>query len=220
MLTLVQIQRALTSLDDITLVSLHERYSTAGAYELSGGIVGFPYQRMPFSLQPAVGAARYGSQVLSFNVPAGQQVTWIGFWTESGQFRGMIPNGGAQALGENPLRPFVHMAEDLGTGRLISNMRHNLLVGQSLVFFPGSPGTELLPGNLASSVNSPLVVVALGADERSFYVSDPTTTNDGDTYIPGSIGWGWYQRIVTQSFSVQGVFLLNQVVFTGAGHST
>lgn len=79
---------------DIADVSLHDGYpGTTQANEISGGSPA--YARKPISFASASGGAKASNADITFDVPAGKTIRWIGYSTAStsGSGRAVSPNG-------------------------------------------------------------------------------------------------------------------------------
>lgn len=82
----------------ITHLGLHSSFSTTGANELSGGSPA--YARKPVTWNAAASRIGDNTGAISFDVPAGATVEWVGFWSAltAGTFLGMCPVGSTTVL--------------------------------------------------------------------------------------------------------------------------
>jgi hypothetical protein len=204
---------ALDSLNEITSLSLHTHYSATGLFEIPPvGDPGLEYARRAVSFTPASNNVKLSGSILQFNVPASYQVAWIGLWTASGQFRGMLPNGGESP--SNPLQPFSVAPANIGAGLLTdaSQAMTSAYVGSQIWFWNGGVNATTLPSALQS--NGPWTVLSTNG-AYGFTVSLVGIGSDPQTF--SSWGWGYWQRIVVQPFVAQGVFQLNSLAFSAFG---
>ncbi len=122
--------------------SLHSDYSAVGGNEISGGSPA--YTRTAVAMATAVGRSRELSNAPVFNVPAGVGVKFIGLWESSGNiFKGMQANGGIEKGFQ------VDIANDT-----ILSENHNLVDGNKVVFYGGTPPTGLVEGTVYFIINS------------------------------------------------------------------
>lgn len=79
-----------------THASAHTAYSATGANEVAGGSPA--YARKAISYGAASGEAKASSGAVTFDIPTGTTVRWIGRWTAitAGTFLGMEANGGTE----------------------------------------------------------------------------------------------------------------------------
>lgn len=123
--------------------SLHTAFpGTTGLSELSGGSPA--YARLSATFGTASGGARTLSGSLTFNVGAGNTVSWIGFWDALtlGNFVGYSPNGGVP-------KEFV-------TDTLANNIRspgHGYAANQMIVFYNGTVPGGVTQGTAVFVIN-------------------------------------------------------------------
>jgi hypothetical protein len=197
---------ALDALDAITWLSLHSAYSTTGENELAGGSPA--YSRLATSFTPAVEGIKSIVETVTFDVPGGATVAWIGLWTAvtGGTFWGMVPNGGA--LVDQP-RMFV--TDDTGSDQILAPP-HPLGVNESIVFWVSDDG--LLPFTPSGMLQEGAIYYATGVSSEAFVIS---TISGGATLDLTTIGRGYYQRITPEFFVAQGTFRLNALSFMADG---
>lgn len=121
-------------------LSAHDGFpSSTGANEISGGTPA--YARKAVTFGAAAGGVRTTSGAVTFDIPAGKTVRWVGVW-QAGNFVAYAPSGG------NPLEFFADVATDTiycggadGTG-------HGLVDGDSVAVFNGTPPGGLTAGTV------------------------------------------------------------------------
>ena len=172
-----------------TYASLHSAYSASGANELAGGT----YARLPITWgSPSGESVSLAGTPYTFNVPASSTVAWIGFWdaSSSGNFSGMLPNGGATAYA---------FAAPSSTGVLLAP-GSSYTANQQVVVFP-TGGATLPTGLTAGTV---YYVKAPAADSFSL-----SATSGGTAITLTADGAGIIQAITQEAFSSAGTFAVN-----------
>lgn len=182
-----------TQAEGITHLSLHSAYSTSGANELTGGSPA--YARKAATWAAASSGTKATSASVTFDVPAGSTVRWVGGWdaSTSGDFKGMEPNGGGTRI------PFV--VPD-ATADVLEAPAHGFTDGQTVVVWDAEGGS--IPTGLAEGT--------------VYYVRDATTddlklaaTSGGAAINLTSIGAGFLQRLVEETFGGQGTHAISSV---------
>lgn len=175
--------------------SLHSAYSASGANELAGGSPAYARQALTW------GAAASGAVSISgteqFNVPPSSSLAWIGLWSAVtlGTFYGMIPNGGYSAV------PFTAT-----TGDTFTAPGHGLSNGHRVVLFGSA-------GSLPTGVTEGTIYWVVGVSGDTFQVS---TTQGGSAVDLTAAGSGVVQRIIVESYELQGTFDLTNATVTAA----
>lgn len=177
-------------------LSAHTAYSSSGANEVAGGSPA--YARKAATWGAASSASKALSSGVTFDIPAGTTVGWIGTWdaSTSGNFLGMTPNGGGTPQG------FV--VPDISND-VLECVAHGFANGQTVVVWavPGDP----LPTGLSEGT--------------VYYVTNATTddltlsaTSGGATINITGIGAGFLQRIVLETFGAQGTHTVSSLSMT------
>jgi hypothetical protein len=182
--------------EGITHLSLHTAYSASGANEVSGGSPA--YARKAATWSAASGRSKALSSSVVFDVPAGTTVRWVGGWDAStaGDFKGMTPNGGGT--------PEAFTVPDAATD-VLEAPGHGFSNGQTVVVW-AVPGVSLPTGLAEGTV---------------YYVRDATTddlklaaTSGGAAIDLTSVGSGYLQRIVEETFGAQGTHTISAMTLT------
>lgn len=169
-----------------THASAHSAYSTTGTNELSGGSPA--YARKALTWSAASGGAKALTSGVTFDIPAGSTVAWIGLWDAitAGNFLGMTPNGGGT--------PEAFTTPDIATD-FLEAPGHGFTDGQTVVVW-AVPGVALPTGLSEGTV---------------YYVRDATTddlklslTSGGAAINLTAVGSGFLQRIMVEAFVAQG----------------
>lgn len=185
----------------IGTLSLHGLFETDGASaaesELLGGVP--PYTRQPVTWNTPGGAAVTIAESVTFDIPAGSVVGWIGLWSteDPPTFRGMSPIGGGIA-------PFV-VSGSLGNTQTIQCVHagafavdDTVVVWRSQLGFPTSTTGDLLEGQVYT--------VTVATDE-TIEISSEVTAPVSLTF--NSDGAGYVQGFVVTTFVDQTVYELN-----------
>lgn len=176
--------------------SLHTAYSATGANEVTGGAPA--YARKAATWAAASAGAKSTSASMVFDVPAATTVRWVGFWDALtvGDFKGMTPNGGG--IPEAFTVPDIANDTLEAPGHGFSNT--NTVVVWSV------PGVAL-PGGLVEG--TVYFVIAATADDLQL-----STTSGGAAINITSVGSGFLQRIIEESFGAQGTHTVTTATMT------
>lgn len=175
----------------ITHLSLHDGDpGTTGANEISGGSPA--YARESATWDPAASRQVDIATGVSFDVPASTTVLWVGMWSQSsgGTYYGAIP------VGAGP-RKWFNMPD--ATDDIIYSEAHGYSNGDTVVVFAGSGG---LPGGLSEGT----IYFIINANTNDFQLSE---TSGGGAVAITSLGDGFVQSIVPETFGSQGVLNVN-----------
>lgn len=128
-------KNAMLDAEGTTHLSLHSAWSATGANEISGGSPAYARKAATFSA--ASGGSKALSAPLTFDVPAGATVAWVGRRTDltAGTFLGMTPLNGV----EKPI------SVDL-TANTIKQAAHGYANDSKVVFVGGTPPGGLTEG--------------------------------------------------------------------------
>lgn len=166
-----------------THASLHTAYSASGANELTGGSPA--YARKSISFAAAASGSKAASSAPVFDVPAATVVRFVGFWDalSSGNFKGMVANGGAE------FEFFCDLAGDT-----INKAAHGLSNGNNIVFYNGTA-----PGGLTEGT----VYFVVGATTDTFQVA--ATLGGAAINLTGQAADSCVcSRIIEETFGAQG----------------
>lgn len=199
MLTVGALNTALDTLDSIAKLSLHFAYDAAGGNEIAGGSPA--YARMPVIFSPAFTAQKVMFEPVTFDVPLGTTVAWLGFWTLADGFIGMSPL--VTESGSTVPRQFI--VDDATTDRLICHT-HALADGHQIVIWPG---IETLP-DLGFGLDEGFAWYVVDALSDSFRIS---AISGGIAHDFGLAGAGIWQRIGPKSFVAQGTLRVSALTF-------
>jgi hypothetical protein len=175
-----------TEIAGTTKMSLHTAYSATGTNEVTGG----SYAKQTPTWNAASARSKSISANVSFSVPSGTSVRWVGLWATDGTtFKGMFPNGGTEF-------PFQI---DLTNNRVYSEA-HGLANDNKVVF----TGTTLPTGVTAGTEY--WVVGVTAADPDYFQVS--STQGGGAIDLTGSYPSQDARgaKLVTETFGADGTF--------------
>jgi hypothetical protein len=172
----------------IGTLALYSAYSAAGTTnELTGGTPA--YARKPATFNAAAGGTKALAATVTFDVPAGATVAWVGGWSTEATpvFLSIMP------AGAGPLKPF---AMDDATADTLKVAGHGYVANQTVVVWPGN---QTLPAPLAEGT--------------IYYVVNPTannfqlaTTSGGAAINLTAVGNGYVQSLVVESFAGQGQY--------------
>lgn len=126
-------------------MSLHDGYpGDNGANEIAGGAPA--YARKSHTWNAAAGATKDDSNAPVFDVPAGTEAQFVGFWdaVTVGTYLGCAPLGGG-----TPLKFTVD-----ATNNTIESLAHGLANGDKVVFFRGAAPGGLTEGVIYFVVNA------------------------------------------------------------------
>lgn len=120
-----------------THASLHTAYSLTGANEVTGGSPAYARKAQSFASASGGSKAQNGTAP-AFDVPAGT-IRWVGMWDAltSGNFLGMIPNGGSE-------KEYIADA----TADTITSPSHGYADGDKVVFYRGTVPAGLTEGTV------------------------------------------------------------------------
>lgn len=167
--------------------SLHSAYpGDSGLNEISGGSPA--YARKAKTWNPAASSAVDDSNAPVFDVPAGTNVAYIGFWTllSGGVFRAYAPNGGT------PFRYNTTPATDK-----VNVVGHGLANGDRVVFINGTPAAGLTEGTH---------YYVVGATANDFSVSLTLGGAAVDITADNAAAASRVSKIVIEAFAAQGTF--------------
>jgi hypothetical protein len=169
-----------------THASLHTAYSATGANEVTGGSPA--YARKALTWAAASGRSKAISSGVTFDVPAGTTVRWVGFWdaVTAGNFLGMVPNGGAA--------PESFVVPD-ATADVLEAPGHGFADNDKVVVWT-VPGYTL-PGGLSEGT----VYHVINSTTDDLQLS---ATSGGASVAISSVGSGFLQKIVEEAFGAQG----------------
>lgn len=130
-------KNAMLDAEPSTHLSLHSAWSATGANELTGGSPAYARQAATWSAAVAAEAAL--SAPVTFDVPAGSTVQFVGRWNAltAGTFLGMSPLNGVES----------EFSVDLA-GNSIKQVNHEYEDGYQIVFIGGTPPGGLTEGTL------------------------------------------------------------------------
>lgn len=195
------VQTMLNALDEgqaegCTHASLHSAYSTTGANELTGGSPA--YARKALTWAAAAGRSKSLSSGVTFDVPAAAVVRWVGFWDAltTGDFKGMVPNGGST--------PEAFVVPD-ATNDTLEAPGHGFSNADMVVVWT-VPGYSLPTGLAEGTV---------------YHVRDVTTddlklaaTAGGAAIDITAVGSGFLQKIVEETFGAQGTHTVSSATMS------
>lgn len=177
----------------ITHGSLHNGYpSTTGANEISGGSPA--YGRKALTFEAVAGTETPGSLDITnapvFDIPAGTNVAWVGFWTAvtAGTFMGWAPAGGAAYI------PFF--VDDIATD-VFDAKAHGFSNGNNVVVWGGA--------NLPTGVSEGTTYFVVSASTDTLQLS---LTSGGAAVNITVIGSGFLQKQLIEAFASQGTYTL------------
>lgn len=178
---------------DIAYASMHSGFpGEAGANEISGGTPA--YARKAITLAAASGGARATSGAVTFDIPVGATLRWVGFQdaVSAGNCRACSPNGGS------PKKFQV----DLTNNRILCEA-HGYAADQKIVFFGGTPPTGLTEGTIY------FVRTPTSADPDHFEVA--ATAGGAAIDITGQPAAGCMVSVIVEEgpYGAQGQFILN-----------
>lgn len=173
----------------IGMLSLHQAYAdtsdSALLSELTGGSPA--YARQPANWYPASEGLKVLSSGVTFDVPAGSTVAWVGYWSTEvvPTFLGMAPVGGNLAM------PFGVAGSSTAAVQCVA---HPLAVGSSVVVWGNV--AEPLPVELSEGSQYYVVAVTTDTLELSLTLAGPSITF-------GSAGSGFLQQFVPSAYPDQ-----------------
>lgn len=173
----------------VTHYSLHSAFpGDNGANEINGGDPA--YARKAAGWNAAAGGSLGSSAGVTFDVPGGATVAWLGFWDagSAGNYRGCAPLGG------NPKDFAVDPATD--TVRLEG---HGYADGTKVVFFGGTPPAPLVEGTIYFVRDAATDTFKLAATEGGAAI-DITNAGDNDVLV---------SKVVPETYGAQGTYALN-----------
>jgi hypothetical protein len=179
--------------------SLHNAYSATGTgTEIAGGTPA--YARVGVTWNAAGSGVKTIAGQLVFQVPPLAQVRFVGFWDAltGGTFLGMSPNGGGI--------PQAFVVPNIANDTL-ECAAHGFNSGDMVVVWlvPG----DTLPGGLAEG--GVYYVSATGFTTEHLQLS---ATSGGASIDIASIGAGYLQKIVSETFGGQGTHTVTSVTMT------
>lgn len=174
--------------------SLHTAYSVTGANEVTGGSPAYARKALTWAAA-ASGAKALAATLPVWDVPAGTDVPWIGFWdaVTSGNFLGMLPNGGAS------LKRFLVPTGDLGAD-ILESPAHGFSNGDTVIIWAASG----IPTGLA--VGTVYYVVSAAPDTCKL-----AATSGGSAIDVTAIGSGYLQKIVVEHLAGQGTLTVSSL---------
>lgn len=187
------VQRMLNALDEsggagvgATHLSLHTAYSSTGANEVTGGSPA--YARKAATWSAASGRTKALTSGVTFDVPAGTTVRFIGAWdaVTAGNFLGMTPNGGGT--------PRDFMVDDT-TADTFESPAHGFVNNDAVVVWAVN-GLSLPTGVVEGTV-----YFVVNATTDDFQLS---ATSGGAAINITAVGGGFAQKIVPETFGAQG----------------
>jgi len=170
---------------NITHVSAHTAYSSAGANEVTGGSPA--YARKAVGWDAAASRIGDNTALFTFDIPAGTTIAWLGLFSAltAGTFYGMAPIGSTISL--------VSAVD--ATANTIYSPGHGLANDDKVVMTPYDGGA--MPGGLTEGTE----YFVVGATTDSLQVS---TTSGGAAIAISSSALVMLQNIVTETFGSQG----------------
>lgn len=178
--------------------SLHTAVPNAsGSNEVTGGSPA--YARKALTLAAASGGSRSISNNPVFDVPAGTTIFYFGLWDAltAGNFLGFAPVNGGSVKGAAT----VDAATDLFT-----DYSHGLTTDDR-VLFDTVAGASLPTGISATTI---YFVLASGLTTDAFKVSTTSGGSALNVTVSGEVVW---QKVIPQTYSVQGTYTLNSGAF-------
>jgi hypothetical protein len=188
---------ATPALDPITSGSLHTADPTAGANEVTGGSPAYARKAVTFA-NAASGAALQNGTDPVFDVPASTTVVATGYWSDTNEFKGWSPlNGGTV---------FPFYATDAGD--LFSVDGHGYS-NDFQVYVYAITGSSL-PTGLAEGTRYYIITVS----GDTFQLS---ATQGGGAIAISSDGAGFIQRVIPETFGVQGTLTITDATLRLVG---
>ena len=180
-------------LDGVTYsdASLHSAFpGSTGANELTGGTPA--YARKAITVNAASAGQRLLNAAVTFDVPAGTTVRWVGFWNST-TFRDCAPNGGYTP------KNFMSIA----SSDLVYSEGHGYSDGTTIVFYNGTTPAPLVEGT---------VYYVRDATTDSFKVA--ATAGGAAINLTGATSFGCVVcRIAEEVFALQGTHELTTSTF-------
>lgn len=177
-------------------LSAHSAYSNSGGNELTGGSPA--YARKGATWGAAASAQKALSSAVTFDVPSGSTVAWIGMWdaVTAGNFLGMTPNGGGAVKA---------FSLDDTTADTFKCAGHGFANGDTVVLWDG---LDTLP----TGVTQGTVYFIVNTATNTFQLS--ATSGGAAINITGA-GGGSVQKIVVETFAAQGTHQVSSMTLDG-----
>jgi hypothetical protein len=186
---------ALQAIEPVS-VSLHMAYDADGGNELSAGSP--PYARLPATFSLSVDTVLTLDAPLTFDVPGGVIVAWVGLWDLAGNFLGMAP------FNSDNTHLFVIDPDDTSTLLLVNTALSNdrtVVVWSSSLYTP--PKTASL-----SDVNEGQAYYIVNSTSSSVQLA---TTLGGTPLVFTNKTAGYLQEITTVTFDIQSRLTLSSM---------